>query len=74
MSKSYVHDGKEVVATGRTAIRTSSRGREHVLYEVKPADMEDNDPQFCKWVKLEDLYHIREDEVNINEGEDETDV
>lgn len=73
MSKSYVHDGKEVIATGRTAIRTLKGGREIVLYEVKPADMEDNDPQFCKWVKLEDLYHIQEDQINI-EGDEEPDV
>ena len=70
MSKTYVYDGKEVEATGRTAVRQSSRGRTHVLYEIKPTGMETADPQFHKWVKLEDLYHIQ-DNVNTDGEDDE---
>lgn len=53
----YVHNGKEVVLTGRTASRKTSRAV-HVLYEIKPIDVQSNDPQFCKWVKMEELYVI----------------
>lgn len=54
----YVHDGKEVMMTGRTAVRETSR-RQHVLYEIKPIDVEGSDPKFCKWVKIEELYEIQ---------------
>lgn len=70
MSKTYVYDGKEVAPTGRTALRKTSRGKILTLYEIKPIDMEENDPKFCQWVKLEDLYHIQD---NINNDDGETD-
>ena len=66
MSKTYVYEGEEVEATGRVATKQGRRGT-HTLYEIKPIGMESIDPKFCKWVKLEDLYHIQE--VNNNQEE-----
>lgn len=68
MNDSYVHNGKEVAITGRTAIRKTSRGKTLVLYEIKPIDLEEGDPKFCQWVKIEDLYHIQ-DNINNDDGE-----
>lgn len=61
MSKTYVYEGEEVEATGRTAVRKGRRDKEFVLYEIKPVGADTIDPKFCKWVRLEDLYHIQED-------------
>ena len=69
MTKKYVYEGEEVATTGRTAIKESRRGnRQHVLYEIRPLGLESVDPKFCKWVKLEDLYHIQDD-INNNTEE-----
>ena len=69
MTKKYVYEGKEVATTGRTAIKESRRGnRKHVLYEIRPLELETSDPKFCQWVKLDDLYHIQED-INNNKTE-----
>jgi hypothetical protein len=55
---SYVLNGKEVVMTGRTAIRPGRR-TDHTIYEVKPIDVESDAPQFCKWVRMEELYEVQ---------------
>jgi hypothetical protein len=55
---SYVLNGKEVVMTGRTAVRSTSR-RDYTLYEVKPKEVDSNDPKFCSWVTREELYEIQ---------------
>ncbi len=71
MSKRFVHDGKEVEATGRTALRNSTRStKQFVLYEIKPVGLESSDASFFKWVKLEDLYIIQ-DNINNNNGEED---
>ena len=61
MSKVYVHDGKEVVLTGRKA-RKSVRKKLQELVEIKPKDVTSNDTSFCKWVRRIDLYEIVEDD------------
>lgn len=67
MTETFVYGGQEVVLTGRVATRTTAR-KEHKLHEIKPADVEEEDPKFCKWVKFEELYEIQE---NINNNEEE---
>ena len=63
MAKTYVHDGKEVVLTGRRA-RKKARTREIELFEIKPKDVTSTDASFCKWVRMTDLYEIVEDDGN----------
>jgi len=63
MSKTYVHDGKEVVLTGRKA-RKKTRSKEIELFEIKPKDVTSKDASFCKWVRMTDLYEIVEDDGN----------
>ena len=63
MTKQYVHDGLEVVLTGRTAVREiPARGRSprrvDMKHEIEPADKEQG--SFKKWVRLDDLYLIEE--------------
>lgn len=71
MSVTYVHNGKEVVMTGRRAvkqvrkqIRESARGNQpaqnepHILYEITPAG--DARGTFTTWVTLSELYLIED--------------
>lgn len=44
--------------TGRTASRQGRRST-HTLYEVKPLGVESSDPQFCNWVRLEELFEVQ---------------
>ncbi len=60
MTDTYVHDGVEVVLTGRTALRKTKR-KEYLLHEIRPSDVDSNDPKFCKWIQLSELYLIQED-------------
>lgn len=53
----YIYDGKEVAMTGRKAVK-ESRSKVSELYEVKPIDVESNDPKFCSWVSLTQLYRV----------------
>jgi hypothetical protein len=61
MSKVYVYDGKEVVLTGRKAEK-KLRTKVDQLVEIKPKDISSTSSDFCKWVRLVDLYEIVEDE------------
>lgn len=67
MSITYVHNGKEVVMTGRRAVkqaRKQIRGSQptqnepHVLYEITPAG--DAKGTFTTWVTLSELYLIED--------------
>ena len=62
--KTYIHDGKEVVLTGRKAIRPPARrGQlEQTIYEIKPLGVSSEDRNFCVWVKKEELYIVQADE------------
>lgn len=61
-NKTYVHDGVEVVKTGRVAKKeraTTGRrvtGSASLLYEITPADRESG--SWKKWVKESELYEI----------------
>ena len=61
MSKVYVHDGKEVILTGRKAKRKSRR-RIVEVHEVKARGVTSDASEFCKWVKMSELYEIVEDD------------
>jgi hypothetical protein len=77
-NKHYVHDGIEVVKTGRTAKKSfkkqgtsSQKSIEFVLYEIKPYEAPglfnrnaDQEPKWVKWVKSEELYEIIEQNSN----------
>lgn len=65
MSVTYVHNGKEVVMTGRRAVkqnRASIRGKQpgqnepYVLYEITPAG--EAKGTFTAWVTISELYLI----------------
>lgn len=57
-TKAYVHDGIEVVLTGRKAKKPSNVKKTEMLtlYEIEPKDKESI--QFKKWVSTRDLYTI----------------
>jgi len=58
-TKTYVHDGREVVLTGRKAQRKTRSGKTSEVVEVKPADPETG--SFKAWVKMSELYEINSD-------------
>lgn len=62
----YIHEGIEVILTGRTAdrkLKTSSKytknPRVDTLHEITPHDKEVG--AWKKWVRLTDLYEINSD-------------
>ena len=63
MTDTYVHDGIEVVLTGRKAKKQLRSGDkfDH-LVEIKPAAL--LTASFFKWVRKADLYLIIEDKEN----------
>ena len=68
MPETYVHNGIEVVTTGRTAHKKiEGRGRRvasriDLLHEITPADAEQG--SWKKWVRKEELYQITENNNN----------
>lgn len=60
--KKYVHEGTEVVMTGRMAkkerqsVGRRAKATASLLYEITPADQEAG--SWKKWVKIADLYEI----------------
>ena len=71
--ETFVYDSKEVVKTGRTAIRESVVGRRgkvkiYHLIEVCPVDMVGNKTRmFHSWVEEEDLFHINGNDLTLND-------
>lgn len=63
MTTKYVHNGKEVVLTGRTAKKKLPRsGKEEVLHEIQPEGVMSK--QYNTWVHMRDLFEITQDEQN----------
>lgn len=58
-SKIFVYNGKEVKLTGRYAKRETRRKAE-VLYEIKPCDDQKILTKFNTWVKITELFEIKE--------------
>ncbi len=54
--KAYVFNGTEVVMTGKVAKKTTPRGKENLLYEIKPRKSENG--TWTKWVRMSDLFEI----------------
>jgi len=64
-TSTYVYDGKEVVMTGRTAVKSMKSGNLKTLYEVRPVEAEPDQKMYNQWVSMDDLYVITEkDEDN----------
>lgn len=57
---SYVHEGKEVVLTGRKAQKKLRSGKSDEVVEIKPANPEDG--SFTKWVRMGELFEIVKEE------------
>ena len=74
--ETFVYDSKEVVKTGRTAIKKSSSGRRgkikiYHLVEVCPVDMVGNKTRmFHSWVEEKDLCHICGTDITIVDKEE----
>lgn len=70
MSETYIFDNTEVVKTGRKALKEKSPQKQNrssrtpsqndLLFEVKPAEPENG--TWKRWVRLEDLYVIIDNE------------
>lgn len=60
--KKFVHNGKEVILTGRTAKKQLRSGKEEVLYEIQPDGV--SGKQYNSWVKMKDLFEIQGIEDN----------
>lgn len=60
-SKTYVYDGKEMVLTGRTAIKEMKSGNNKTLHEIRPAEADPDYKTLNKWVEMKDLYEIVDD-------------
>lgn len=60
--KTYIHNGKEVKLTGRTASKTTgkmskrSAAKTVQIHEITPLDSDDGD--WKEWVRLSDLYEV----------------
>lgn len=74
-SKTYVHDGKEVILTGREAIkhkinRRTNKTTVYKLIEICPIAMKDKTTtMYHKWVDENELYHIID---NSSDSDEET--
>lgn len=54
----FIHNNKEMISTGRVAIRRDAAGEEQGrMYEVSPADSLPGD-SFNVWVPIKDLFFI----------------
>ena len=53
--ETFVYGGVEVIKTGRTATRSTSR-KKIIIIEIKPAESDIN--SMNQWVKEDDLYKI----------------
>jgi hypothetical protein len=60
MTTKYVHNGKEVVLTGRTATKKLRSGKDELLHEIKPDGV--TGKQYNTWVKMKDLFEINDPE------------
>jgi len=66
MKKTYVHNGKEVVLTGRLAKPKPRRAglpvNENLTqYEIRPANITDpSDNSYNEWVRMNELLEIME--------------
>lgn len=63
MNKSYVHNGKEVVLTGRMAKRKPRREGERInddftQYEIRPVNVDADNNNFNEWVRMRDLLEV----------------
>lgn len=59
-TKTYVYEGKEHVLTGREAEKKSVRSDKiKKLHEIHPADVDDTDNSYNKWVSMDDLYEVK---------------
>lgn len=63
MTTKYVHNGKEVILTGRTAKKHLRSGKEELLHEIRPDGV--TSKQYNSWVKMKDLFEINESEVEV---------
>ncbi len=63
MDKIYVHDGREVVLTGKSAEKKLRSGKTDTVVQIKAANPEDG--SFTKWVRMNELFEI----VDGNGGE-----
>lgn len=54
--KIFLLEKKEVILTGRTASKVTSRRKESLLFETKP--LNPNDTSGKRWVRLDELYEI----------------
>lgn len=69
MIKHYLHNGKEVVLTGRIATKSIRNGKEEILHEIKPIDIADlSTTKYNAWVRMKDLFEIRQNE-DIDESD-----
>lgn len=59
--KTYIYDSKEVMLTGRRAIKEIKKegidSKVDTIYEIKPSD---NSNLWTSWIRLRDLYKVEE--------------
>lgn len=65
MSTKYVHEGKEVILTGRVAKKQLRSGKEQVLFEIQIDGAMSK--QHNKWVAKKDLFEICDEQVTGEE-------
>lgn len=63
-STSYVYDGKEVLLTGRYAKSKDKKTKQdNIVVEIYPVGGSPEDKSFCKWIPVESLMIIVEDDT-----------
>ena len=55
----YIHEGIEVVLTGRVAERVLRAGKKDIKHEIRPADVEEG--SYTRWVQMKELYIITQE-------------
>jgi hypothetical protein len=55
--ETFVYDGREVVLTGRKAVKETRRSKK-IIVEVQPLGIGRESKSFNKWVDPKDLFHI----------------
>lgn len=69
----YVHDGMEVILTGRIAYKTPRNGRtveknkRPKLVEIEPMDRGNISANNKKWVGADELYEIEGSDITLTE-------
>ncbi len=69
--ETFVYDGREVVLTGRKAVKETRRSKK-IIVEIQPLGIGRESKSFNKWVDPKDLFQIDDSPITPDTPEDNT--